>query len=233
MSQQKGLNPENWLDFKTKWTNENFLIAQAISSLLPRDGCDLVLDVGAGLGDIAGLAYPDKDVLLLDVLAFPPPSNPRHQRICQNFLAFSLPVLRPVSMVVFSHSLQYLDDNPALLFDKIEQIAARYIIAVMDEETDFQEKAVAWLEVQGVTLNVERPILGFPGKAYRSLNSQQLVGEIKCDTFAELARQLGCMIYDATMNVEQIGCFAQWLQKECQEPCVEIPQTVTLYVRDL
>lgn len=229
MADGLSLKPENWHDFKTKWTNENALIAEVVAALLPRDDCDLILDVGAGIGDIAALAYPEIKAILLDVLPFEPSTNPSHRRVLSSFFDFFAEKKSPISLLLFSHSLQYLDDDISLLFQHIHQIDALYIMEVTDDETPFQQKAVAWLEAQGLSLNVERKIPGFPGGAYQRIASRSLCADIRCWDFRELARQLGCMIYDASLSDAQIDAFSAWLAEQLPEPVVSIPQVVTLY----
>lgn len=233
MSEESFLKPENWRDFKTKWTNENLLIAQAILKLFPREDCHFVLDVGAGLGDIASIVYPDKKAVLLDILPYEMSVHPRHQRVCQSFFDYASDRLPPQSLLLFSHSLQYLDDDLPRLLQKIEQMDPQYIVDVLDENTPFQQKAVNWLTAQNVAVNAERDIPGFPGRQYTLLQSQRLQAEIKCETFEGLARQLGCMIYDAALSPQVILDFAKWLQTELCEPCIQMPQIVRLFGRKL
>lgn len=124
--------------FKRTATNENHLIAAAIESLLPPGG-GLIVDVGAGLGDIARLAFRQREAVLLDILEFDDPISPLHRRENVNFFDYMPPPETPIDVMIFSHVLQYIDDDVSKFLQKVSSLSPQYII------TTLNSPAILWM----------------------------------------------------------------------------------------
>src|SRR5687768_15772993 len=94
------LNCSDLRTFKQELTDENQLIAAAVSGMLPQKGKGIVLDVGAGLGDIAACAFPDRRAILLDILDFPDSAVSNHVRAHCDFFKYSHTPDIPVDLVL-------------------------------------------------------------------------------------------------------------------------------------
>jgi hypothetical protein len=215
--------------FKCELSNENRLIAEQVAALLPRPSGGIILDIGAGLGDIAAMAFPDRDALLIDILDFGESSNPRHQRRRLDFFDYDAPSHPRVDVALMSHVLQYLDSQPDRLSAKLREIDAPTLIIVTNDPNPIFQELSDWFADRAIAENGEAPIKGFPPEPYRPLASGILSGTLRCASFAQLSHQLGRLIYDAPISPSEIAQLAVWLDERLAAPVLEIPQTVTLY----
>ena len=214
--------------FKQTVTNENRLIAQAISELLPADG-GLIVDIGAGLGDIADLAFPDREALLIDILHFEDAIAPRHWRQMIDFFDYMPEPGTQIDLMLFSHVLQYVDDDEHRFLLKMTKLAPRHIITVLNDATEFMADLKKWFAIQALPQNAETAIPGFPSGAYELRASRQLESTITCRTFAELALQIGVVLFDAPLDEDALAALARWLHRRLNTPTLVVPETVSLY----
>jgi len=95
------------LAFKTTYCNENVLIGQIIKGT-KNELVAPILDVGAGLGDIAYFAYPDLRAILLDIRPIAGPISPMHTPVLCDFFDHAQETGANLGTLVLSHVLQYL-----------------------------------------------------------------------------------------------------------------------------
>ena len=71
-----------------------------------------ILDIGAGLGDIAYIAFPQKTAVLLDINKATGrdfPLSEKHSRITSDF--FDYKPTQKFNTLLISHSLQFIDED--------------------------------------------------------------------------------------------------------------------------
>ena len=225
------LTPSTLRAFKLNDTDENAKIGAQLREFLPDVASGLVLDVGAGLGDIAEAVFPARDVVLIDILDHEAVPNPRHIRVWTDFFDYHLPANTECGVMIMSHVLQYIDDDVARLGAKVEELAPQSLITVVDDYDPLQEEVLDWFNKHAIMANPERPICGFPPPNYRTKCSVSFSGVVEATGFAHLADALGRIIFDAPLGKLQVGELARWLYKRLKTPRIEIPQTATLYER--
>lgn len=225
------LTPDELRAFKIQGTDENHKIGGIVSRFIERAGPGFVLDVGAGLGDIAEAAFPDHHAILVDILDFEASQVLHHRRHCGDFFDFDLPAGVTCDIMVMSHVLQYIDDDVDRLNSKVLTIAPRWLITVVDQLDDFQAAAFEWFRENGIRANPELDLAGFPPAEFEELAREEFAGIVEAPDFARLSHQLGRIVFDAPMDRAQLASFAKWLKSRLPQPKLEIPQRVILYRR--
>lgn len=216
-------------EFKFNETDENQTIARLVRRVLPENR-NLILDIGAGLGDIASEAFPERPAVLVDIADFERAPCKAHSRVTQDFFDYQYCGVEPVTMLL-SHVLQYLDDDLPMLRHKVAEIDPEYIIVVCDITDDFQESVFNWFSKNQIPFNAEVPLHNFPPANYQLEERIEFDGEIKTDSFATLADRLGKIIFDASINTMQSRKFGNWLSHQLSQPKVLIPQSIELFRR--
>ena len=219
--------------FKQEFTDENRLIGEAIREIIPPSKGGIILDVGAGLGDIAAFAFPERSALLIDVLDFPEPLDASHSRQKIDFLDFEVAEGMTVDVLLLSHVLQYLDDDIPKLVAKITAFDPPYLITVANEPTVLFREIEQWFSRQGIVHNGERIFPSCPMTEYRVSKMRDLTGKLKCPDFETLATQLANVIYDTSLDERQLQQFCNWIGDNLIAPEISIPQSVTLYEKGL
>jgi len=231
MTIKSNLTANRLLQFKGDINNENQLISEALRTILPAARGGILLDVGAGLGDIAMRAFPDREAVLVDILDFPRAESPRHQRHTIDFFDLERPV-RPIDVMLLSHVLQYLDDDVDRLVDKVRSMAPEVIILVSNRPTKLHLKIDRWFAARGIAHNAEQFFPNCPLGGYQRERRIELTSCIQCSGINELAQQLSSMIYDVELEPEALTAFASWLDGEVEGATVALPQTITLLRRE-
>ena len=231
MSIKSNLTANRLLQFKGDINNENHLISAALRTILPPAGTGILLDVGAGLGDIASRAFADREALLIDILDFPEAASPLHRRQTIDFFDFRAPE-RPIDLMLMSHVLQYLDDDGARLVDHVRSMSPEAIVLVSNKPTKLHLKIDRWFAEQGIAHNAEQFFPDCPLVGYRVADRVDLTSCIRCGDIGELARQLSSMIYDVELEPDELRAFAEWLGGQTDGPSVVLPQTITLLRRE-
>lgn len=223
------ITEKNLAEFKFNETDENQTITRLVRRLLPENE-NLILDIGAGLGDIATEAFPDRETILIDIADFSRAPCSLHQRVTQDFFDYCHDKLKPTTML-FSHVLQYIDEDIDRLNAKVSEIDPEFIIVVCDITDAMQNRIFDWFRKQNIPFNPEVPIPSFPGNNYLKEASIEFDGEIRTENFALLAERLGSLIFDASISKMQSRSFGRWLSEQLPEPKFIIPQSIELFHR--
>lgn len=170
------LTPEALRAFKQD-SRENRAIANVLRREVSSWADSPVLDVGAGAGDLAGLAFPDHRVLLLDILHFDEDQRfPLHRRVRGDFLVYKPESADQPNTLLFCHSLQFLDDGGAeLLVAKTEELGARKIVTVMNVNDGVMGEVLQWANRTLAACNPEQTVEGFPPLAYKTIGDRKSV----------------------------------------------------------
>lgn len=231
MTIKSNLTANRLLQFKGDINNENQLISEALRRILPAAGDGILLDVGAGLGDIATRAFPERQAVLVDILDFPAADSPLHQRRTIDFFDLEQPA-RTIDVMLLSHVLQYLDDDVDRLVEKVRSMAPEVIVIVSNRPTKLHLKIDRWFASRGITHNAEQFFPNCPLGGYRRERRIELTSCIRCGDIEELAQQLSSMIYDVELEPEALEAFSAWLDGQVEGATVALPQTITLLRRE-
>jgi hypothetical protein len=113
-------------------SRENDTIASLLREHLNDALVAPVLDVGAGSGELAGRAFPDRTAFLLDLDDYPAPANPIRHRIQGDFLDVDLSAIQSRT-ILFCHSLNFLSRDTDHLIRRLRQSGAQTTIVVSNE----------------------------------------------------------------------------------------------------
>jgi hypothetical protein len=130
-------------------SRENDTIASLLREHLNDALVAPVLDVGAGSGDLAALAFPDRTAFLLDLDDYPASANPIHHRIQGDFLDVDLSAIQPRT-ILFCHSLNFLARDTDHLIRRLRQSGVRTAIVVSNENTGTLKEVADRLTANGM-----------------------------------------------------------------------------------
>lgn len=215
-------------DFKLRFCNENQLIARLIREHLRDWVEEPIMDVGCGLGDIAADAFHGKQVILLDRLDFVAhPVDRMHRRVHDDFFVYPGEVLDRPQTLLFSHVLQFLDENPNQLFERVRTYAAPKIISVLNVNDGFVGDLLEWAAKRFPSSNPEIDILNFP-PAYGLYRKWEFTAVLRCPTFEELVKQTSYLL-DINPTEEERGDIDQFLKARLVLPEFSIREEVRAY----
>lgn len=215
-------------DFKNKWCNENQLITEIIANDIKHYFVEPILDVGAGLGDIAYNVLREKRVICIDVNRVTKkdyPISANHQRLQIDFFVYQ-PVEK-INTIFISHTLQFLDEDIELLNRKIRSINPLYIILVLNKNNDLLGKIIKWSDQHFANPNPELKISHFPlgYQLHRSIDFKAL---LICNSFNDLATQISyLMLIDLNNNTRTD--LIRYLKTNLSEPKFEFNQVIEIY----
>ncbi len=215
-------------DFKKKWCNENQLIAAIIKHNAKDYFIEPILDVGAGLGDIAYQALPDKKVICIDINKITDKDYPlagKHDRIQIDF--FDYQPNNKINTVLISHTLQFLDEDINLLNEKIDYLDPENIILVMNRNNDFLGELVEWSNDNFLNPNPEVKITGFP-QGYKMIKSFDFKALLACDSFNALATQISYLML-VELNKSKRSDLVKFLKSNLSEYSFEFNQIIEIY----
>jgi len=212
--------------FKAGLCDENRLIAEVLRKHFVEDMPETVLDVGAGLGDIAMAAFPKMRAILLDPLLYKtlPPST-LHQRQTGDFFAFNEP---GVKTLLFCHSLQFLDSDLQRLRSKVISLAPRAIVTVTNTNQDLLGTLIKELEHQDYSFNAEVDLPSFPPQIYRCCKAHSFTATVRAESFSELAEAVSYLL-DATEDPSLTFSCEKLLRATLTRPVMTIDQVVRLF----
>lgn len=189
-----GVSKLEVFDFKENWCNENPIIAELIREKALQYFMPPILDVGAGLGDIAFKAFPDKEAVCIDVngvLKKEFPISRKHKRQKVDFFAYK--PTKKINTVLISHTLQFIDDDVQLLQDKMDQLDPLYIVLVLNDNDGEMGEILQWFDERFENANPEVKIPDFP-KGYSRIERFPFKANVKCPDFDKLAKQVGYLM---------------------------------------
>lgn len=231
LSMKSGVSAMEVFDFKENWCDENKIIAGLIRKKAAKYFVPPILDVGAGLGDIAYNAFADKKAICIDVNKITEedcPLSENHKREQADF--FDYIPNEQISTLFISHTLQFIDEDIERLNKKIREINPTYVILVLNDNTDFMGTLIEWVEENFEDPNPEVHIAGFP-KNYDLLKKIPFKATLRCQDFDKLAKQIGyLMVVDLKETVEELKGFLK--QRLGKKPKFTFKQTIEIYQRN-
>lgn len=216
-------------DFK-EYCKENKIIAKLIKEKASKYFVAPILDVGAGLGDIAYNAFPEKEAICIDVNKIKEgefPLSKNHKRKQINF--FDYKTNKQIKTVFISHTLQFIDEDTDKLNKKIKEINPDFVIMVLNDNTDLIGELIDWTENNFENANPEIHIAGFP-KGYSLKKRIPFKAKLHCRDFDMLAKQIGyLMVVDLNETAEQLK---EFLKSKLRKAEFSFKQSIEIYQRN-
>ena len=219
--------------FKETECNENQLIADVLRTRLKGWLKAPILDVGAGLGDIAQAAFPELDAILLDINEIPNHGNKRHKRIASDFFNFQPKKSEMPRTLLLSHVLQYLDDDMQKLRAKIAWLDPDVVIEVTNNNSGRFGEIISWAlsEIDGA--NPELKCTYLDQDRYQRADHVSIVPVLQCDNFDTMAQHFLELLLDVPVTPLSYEKTKNKLKELFHEPKVVIEGTVSCYERVL
>jgi hypothetical protein len=214
-------------EFKTELCDETQLIIDALQRDFSDFVRDPILDVGAGFQAISIRSFPGHDITLLDKIAYDMPSATA-KRVTADFFDYTPPSDQRPQTLLFCHVLQYLDDDLAKLYRKIESLTPARIITVVNDNDGAFGDAVAWARRH---MPVANPEVDIPMSSigYRTARRTQVTATLACRNFKILAYQFGRLILDLPVSPAHSPALRAHLESLLAEPVITINQTIIGY----
>lgn len=216
-------------DFKSLYCDENRLIAEALATTLKSYLRPPILDVGAGLGDIAETAFPEMAAVLLDLNDIPARKNPRHQRVVCNFFDYDPKEMIRAKTLLLAHVLQYLDDDTVRLANKVAELNPDIVITVLNDNTDIFGDIMEWsLEaIEGA--NPEMKVEFLDPTSYRCTKTVPIRAVLHCPNFDVMAYHFVDVLIDAPKTNQSLAVMRKKLTSLMSTPQIIINQTIYCY----
>lgn len=228
---KNGVSAMEVFDFKENWCDENKIIAGLIRKKAAKYFVSPILDVGAGLGDIAFNAFGEKKAICIDVNKVSEgdcPLSANHKRVQIDF--FNYTPNEQINTLFISHTLQFIDEDMDRLNQKIRQLNPQYIILVLNDNTDIIATLINWVETKFESPNPEVHIPGFP-KGYSCIEKIPFKATLHCKDFAKLAKQIGyLMVVDLKETANELIMFLKELLRK--KARFTFNQSIEIYNRD-
>ncbi len=214
--------------FKSELCDENQLIAEILKSHFSRFMPPVILDVGAGMGDLALMAFPEKEALLLDPLPYEFQISPHHERVVSDFFTFAPSDTIRIGTLFFCHSLQFFDSDLARLNAKTLGLAPSVIVTVTNTNLDLLGSLIKELRAAGHDFNAEEDLPSFPPQEYWLKMEHTLTGNVQAESFEELAGAVGYLLDAPNDSVLARDC-ERLLRAALPTPTLTIDQTIRLF----
>ena len=217
--------------FKEQICDENVLIGEVLRTTLKRHLRGPVLDVGAGLGDIALASFADVPAILLDTEPWSAPTSPLHRREIGDFFDYVEANSSTVGTLLLCHVLQYIDDDEPRLKRAVARLNAKSVITVLNDNTSSFGDLMNWANSHVVGANPERPIAPVDTRVYKVVAVEPVAATMICPSFEVMAQHFVSVLLDTDEGGESMRAMADKLRSALSAPAIVINQTVTCYER--
>jgi hypothetical protein len=222
------ISQQDVLQFKHRHTDENGIIADIIRQRLYAHFEELILDVGAGVGDITTGALPDKRVVQIDVLDYGPRALPeKHRRLVKDF--FDYEPGEGVGTLLLAHVLQFIDQDGPRLNGKVQELSPKKVVTVTNVNDEFMGELLDWVGLNFGHANPEVEVPGFPA-GYRPVEEVGFAGQVSCEDYRSLGRQVAYLM-DCEPTPAEAGALEEFLCAGLASPRFTINQRVRVYDR--
>jgi hypothetical protein len=205
-------------------SSENGIIADVLREHLNDIIIEPVLDVGAGSGELAALAFPGRTAFLLDLDDYPPSTNPLHHRVKGDFMEIDLSSIKS-STIIFCHSLNFMALNKQHLSQRLRQSGAQTAIVVSNENIGALNEIADRLTAAGMSCNPFHVLL----PAAKLQKRIPFSIDVKCADFYTLSQHfvhilLHCELMDSTRAAVE-----RELRRLTDTPQVQIAEAIYCY----
>jgi hypothetical protein len=184
-----------------------------------------ILDVGAGSGEVAALAFPNETAMLLDHESYAPSANPNHTRITRDFSSLDFGSLKPKT-IFFCHSSNYfLRDDAETTSERLVRSGVKTVLLVSNEPEGIMKEIVDRLRSSG--MKIPEPFhIAIPGL---TLKKRECFGaRLATPDFKTMATHLVRIIFDLEdIRVESL--VEEQLRSRLDGPDICIPEAIYWY----
>jgi hypothetical protein len=222
------ISRQDVLQFKQRYSDENAIVADIIRRHLYEHFEEVVVDVGAGAGDITAAALPDKRVVLIDVLDYGrSPLPERHRRYVTDFFDYEPDEGERVGTLFFSHVLQFIDHDMSRLDLKLRALSPGKVVTVTNVNDGFMGELLDWVGLTFRQVNPEVDVPDFP-RGYRLAGEVGFAGRVSCDDYRSLGRQVEYLMDSEPTPVESCA-LEKFLRASLASPRFTINQRIRVY----
>jgi hypothetical protein len=215
--------------FKTTACNENEIIPVLLKERAGKYLVGPIIDCGAGLGDIAYHAFPEKEAILVDVNSIEHKEilrSPLHEIV--NKSIFDYYPTKDIKTLLISHTLQFIDSDIERLNNLVHRLHPDNIILILNENNDIMGEILKWTKDHYDNPNPEEKVIGFP-LGYDCVERINFSSTVKCTSFLFLAKQISyLMMIDLSETGDQLEKF---LQTKLEFPEFNFNQVIEIYQR--
>jgi len=224
------ISQEDVLQFKHRYSDENKIIAGIIQQRLYDHFEEIIVDVGAGMGDITTMALPSKRVVQVDVLEYADYFlSERHCRLVINFFDYLPEKGEKVGTLFFSHVLQFLDRDTFHLNNKVQALAPNNVITVTNVNDGFMGELINWVVQNFENANPEIDLPDFPG-GYQLKDEIRFKGHVTCADYSSLGKQVEYLMDSYPAPAEE-SALEGFLRESLDSPTFSINQKIRVYNR--
>jgi hypothetical protein len=204
---------------------ENRIIARLLHEHLNEALVAPLLDVGAGPGELAELAFSDRTAFLLDLDAYRPSTNPLHHRIQGDFLDIKLSAINP-GTIIFCHSLYFLSRDIERLSGQLRQSGARTAIVVSNENIGALTEIADRLAAAGIPCG---PTFHIPLPAAKLQMRIPFSVLVKCNDFRTLSQHFVRILLNCGLTDPMLSAVERELHRFTDSPEVQIAEAIYWY----
>lgn len=216
------------VEFKTVYCDENCIIAGLLRENLSEFFIEPILDVGSGTGEITASAFPDRNVIHVDILDYSDHPLPvSHSRIKSDFFQLTPAETAGAGTVLFCHVLQFLDDDVDRLNEAVRRLSPAFVVTVTNRNDEFMGNLLSWVKANFSAMNPEVEVPGFPD-GYALDCEVALVGAVRCPDYSTLAEQV-VYLTDSLPSLHERVRLEEHLKQKLPAPALNINQTIKVY----
>jgi hypothetical protein len=222
------ISQEDVLQFKHRYSDENKIIANIIQQQLYEKFEEIIVDVGAGMGDITSTALPSKKVVQVDILEYAEYFlSERHSRLVTDFFNYIPKKGEKIGTLFFSHVLQFLDQDVLRLNNKVQSLSPNKVITVTNVNDGFMGELLDWVRQNFECGNPEIDLPDFP-RGYQLENEIRFKGHVDCVDFRSLGKQVGYLM-DSYPSSDEEDAIEAFLRENLAKPTFSINQSIRVY----
>jgi hypothetical protein len=224
------ISQEDVKQFKGRYSDENKIIADIIQRRLSEHFEEIIVDVGAGTGDITTAALPSKKVVQIDILDYAEYAlSERHCRLVMDFFDYSPRDGEKVGTLFFSHVLQFIDQDGLRLNHKVSELAPGKVVTVTNVNDGFMGELLTWVRQNFGHANPEVDLPGFPS-GYHLREEVTFEGHISCEDYHSLGNQVEYLM-DSEPTPAEEAALRDFLREKLARPTFPINQSIRVYER--
>jgi hypothetical protein len=204
--------------------NEINVIAKLLREQFSSQLAEPLLDVGAGSGELASLAFPDLAATLIDIDDYGTPANPKHKRLIGDFLHADLAAIQPRT-ILFCHSANYVGMNAKRFAKKLVDSSANIALVVSNENAGVLGEIVDRLQNMPIEFSFPFHELMPEGKLERKVSFS---AKLTCTDIRTMADHIVRVVLDLPSTSPALDAVEQHL-RSLSLPIVQIEIAEAIY----
>jgi hypothetical protein len=208
--------------------NENAVIAGLLREQFRGELIEPVLDVGAGSGELATLAFPDLTAILLDLEAYDTPASSLHKRRTGDFMRLDFTALKP-NTIIFCHSATYFGLDMQTFGSQLIESGARVALIISNENTGILKDIADQLRT--IPICFVDPFHVSPLRATLE-RKVSFSAQLACADFYTMAKHVVRVMLDLPLDARVLAVVEQQLRSSTTLPKIEIAEAIYCYRLD-